>query len=270
MNDLRSLAEFVDLERYPLLDDAAFAPVAQNCRQQLLESSFANLPGFLRPGVPELMAAEVLQALPRAYRRDKMFTAYATSGSGDLPLDHARRRQHLNRQYIVATDIIGKTAAMRRLYENDVLTRRIAQMLDEPALHRLADPVMACTSTVMYGGDTHGWHFDLNDFVVSILLQASSEGGTFDFAPHIRSDSHENYPAVARVMEGTSEKIRRIRVEPGTLLLFCGRRAIHRVAPIAGTTPRVIALFSYDRKANVRYNPEVYQRVVGRQTVYEA
>jgi hypothetical protein len=49
---------------------------------------------------------------------------------------------------------------------------RIAQMLDEPALFPLADPVMGCTSTVMYEGDTHGWHFDLNDFVVSILLQA--------------------------------------------------------------------------------------------------
>ncbi len=270
MSDLETLAEFVDLERYPLLDDAAFATVAQNCRRQLLDSSFANLPGFLRPGVPERMAAEVLDALPRAYRRDKRFTAYATAEAEDLPRDHARLRQHLNRQYVVATDIIKKTAAMRRLYENDVLTSRIAQMLDEPALHRLADPVMACTSTVMYDGDTHGWHFDLNDFVVSILLQAADEGGTFDFAPHIRSDTNENYPAVANVMDGNSDRIRRIRVEPGTLLLFCGRRAIHRVAPIAGTTPRVIALYSYDRKPDVRYSPEVYQRVVGRQTVYEA
>ena len=58
-----------------------------------------------------------------------------------------------------------------------------AQMLDEPALFQLADPVMACTATVMYEGDTHGWHFDLNDFVVSILLQAPEAGGTFDFAP---------------------------------------------------------------------------------------
>jgi hypothetical protein len=269
MNNFDSLADFVDLERYPLQDDGAFSSVVADCRRQLRESSFANLPGFLKPGVPEHMASQVLEALPRAYRRDKMFTAYAGTADGDLPVDHARRREHLNRQYIVSTDILKKSSAMRRLYENDVLTLRIAQLLDEPALYRLADPVMACTSTVMYEGDTHGWHFDLNDFVVSILLQAPQRGGTFDFAPYVRSDQNENYSVVAQIMDGTSERIRRIQVAAGTLLLFCGRRAIHRVAPIQGATPRVIALFSYDRKPDVRYDSEVYQRVVGRQTVYE-
>ncbi len=186
MNNDESLGAFVDLERYPLLDDAAFAPVVKTCRGQLQDSSFASLPGFLKAGVPERMAAEVLEALPRAYRRDRMFSAYAADDE-DLPSDHVRRRQHLNRQYVIATDVIKKTAAMRRLYENDVLTRRIAQLLNEPTLYRLADPVMACTSTVMRDGDTHGWHFDLNDFVVSILLKAADEGGTFDFAPNIRT-----------------------------------------------------------------------------------
>jgi hypothetical protein len=268
MNDRGLLGEFIDLPRYPLEDDAAFAPVAADCRRQLLESSFAALPGFLRAGVPERMTAEVLQVLPRAYRRDKLFSAYAGAAPGEFPVGHARNRRHLNRQYVVPTDIIDRSAAMRRLYENDLLTRRVAEMLGEPDLYRLADPVMACTSTVMYDGDTHGWHFDRNDFVVSIVLQASEAGGTFDFAPYIRSDADENYPAVEQVLDGTSDRVRRIRVEPGTLLLFCGRRAIHRVAPIRGSTPRVIALYSYDRTANVRYEPQTYERVVGRQTVY--
>jgi hypothetical protein len=268
MSEIESLAEFVDLQRYPLQDDAAFAPVLENCRRQLLEGSFASLPGFLRPDVAKRMTGEVLESLPRAYRRDKMFSAYPADNE-DLPIDHPRRRLHLNRQYVVTTDVLKKGAAMRRLYESDLLTHRIAQMLSEPALYRLADPVMSCSSTVMYDGDTHGWHFDLNDFVVSILLQAADEGGTFDFAPYIRSNDNENYPAVSQVLDGTSEKTRCIRVEAGTLLLFCGRRAIHRVAPIQGATPRVIALFSYDRKPGVRYDAEVYQRVVGRQTVYD-
>jgi hypothetical protein len=52
-------------------------------------------------------------------------------------------------------------------------------------------------------------------------------------------------------------------------LLFCGRRALHRVPPVIGSTPRVIALFSYDRRPGVRYGAEQYRRVVGRATVYE-
>ena len=142
-------------------------------------------------------------------------------------------------------------------------------MLDEPALFPLADPIMACTATVMYEGDTHGWHFDLNDFVVSILLQAPEVGGTFDFAPNIRKDGEENYADVAAALDGRSQAVRSVKVEAGTLLLFCGRRALHRVPPVGGGVPRVIALLSYDRRPDVRYGGEVYARVVGRRTAFE-
>src|ERR1700733_7356064 len=101
-------------------------------------------------------------------------------------------------------DVLSKAGLLRTLYRNEILTQRIAQMLNEPALFQLADPVMGCTSTVMYERDTHGWHFDLNDFVVSILLQAPEAGGTFDFVPNIRQDGDENYAAVTAAIDGPS------------------------------------------------------------------
>jgi hypothetical protein len=263
------LSELVDLQRYPLGDEAGFAPVAERCKAQLVDSSFASLPGFLRPGVAEAMTREVLDAIPRSYRREQSFSAYQEAPFDKYPADHVRHRKHLSRQFVVATDVLDKTGRLRTLYRNETLTRRIAQMLTEPALFPLADPVMGCTSTVMYEGDTHGWHFDLNDFVVSILLQAPEAGGTFDFAPNIRKDGEENYAAVAAALDGRSGSVRSIKVEAGTLLLFCGRRALHRVPPVVGKVPRVIALFSYDRKPGVRYGSDVYARVVGRTAPFE-
>ena len=269
MSESLSLSELVDLERYPLGDDAGFAPVVERCKAQLKESSFASLPGFLRTGVAAAMTREVLDAIPRAYRREQSFSAYEESTLEQYPENHVRLRKHESRQFVVATDVLYKAGQLRTLYRSEILTRRISQMLNEPALFQLADPVMACTSTVMYQGDTHGWHFDLNDFVVSILLQAPEAGGTFDFAPNIRKDGEENYAAVAAALDGRSAAVRSIKVEAGTLLLFCGRRALHRVPPICGHTPRVIALFSYDRKPGVRYGSEVYARVVGRNAAFE-
>jgi len=269
MSESPRLSELVDLERYPLDDDAGFAPVAARCKAQLAEVSFASLPGFLRPGAAEAMTREVLDAIPRAYRREQSFSAYDESTLEQYPVDHVRRRKHESRQFIVATDVLSKAGRLRTLYRSETLTARIAQMLDEPALFPLADPVMACTSTVMYQGDMHGWHFDLNDFVVSILLQAPEVGGTFDFAPNIRKDGEENYAAVAAALDGRSRAVRSIKVEAGTLLLFCGRRALHRVPPVGGQVPRVIALLSYDRKFGVRYGSEVYARVVGRNAAFE-
>ena len=269
MSESPSLSALVDLERYPLGDDAGFAPIAERCKAQLKESSFASLPGFLRTGVAEAMTSEVLDAIPRAYRREQSFSAYDESSLEQYPADHVRRRKHESRQFIVATDVLSKAGQLRTLYRSETLTQRIAQMLNESALFQLADPVMGCTSTVMYEGDTHGWHFDLNDFVVSILLQAPEAGGTFDFAPNIRKDGEENYAAVAAALDGRSQAVRSIKVEAGTLLLFCGRRALHRVPPVRGKVPRVIALFSYDRKPGVRYGSEVYARVVGRSAAFE-
>jgi len=264
-----TLADLVDLERYPLTDDAGFAAIADTCRRQLQESSCACLPGFLKAGAAQAMTTEVLDAVPRAYRREQSFSAYDEASSGQYAPDHVRRRIHMSRQIVVAMDVLRKSGLLRALYANDTFTRRIAQMLNEPVLFPLADPVMGCTATVMYEGDTHGWHFDLNDFVVSILLQAPEAGGTFDFVPNIRDDDDENYAAVAAAMDARSEGVRSIRVEPGTLLLFCGRRALHRVPPVRGERPRVIALLSYDRNSGVRYGADVYSRVVGRREAFE-
>src|SRR3984957_9859456 len=269
MSESVSLSALVDLERYPLGEDAGFTPIAERCKAQLKESSFASLPGFLRPEAAAAMTQEVLASIPGAYHQDQSFSAYDESTLTQYPADHVRHRKHESRQFVVATDILNKEGGLRTLYGSDILTRRIAQMLDEPALYQLADPVMACTSTVMYEGDTHGWHFDLNDFVVSILLQASEAGGTFDFAANIRSDGDENYAAVTAAIDGRSRAVRSIKVEAGTLLLFCGRRALPRVPPVRGKVPRVIALFSYDRKPGVRYGSEVYARVVGRSAAFE-
>ena len=44
---------------------------------------------------------------------------------------------------------------------------------------------------------------------------------------------------------------------------------IERVPPVRGKVPRVIALFSYDRRPGVRYSGEVYSRVVGRSAAFE-
>ena len=266
---MQSLEDLVDHERYPFEDDAAMSAVIREKRAQLARDNFACLPGFLKADAAVAMTQEALGAMSRAYRREQTFSAYEETDLERYPENHVRRRKHLSRQYIVPNDILSPSGGLLALYSNETLCRRIAQMLDEPALHPLADPIMACTCTVMYEGDTHGWHYDLNDFVVSILLQAPQAGGTFDFAPNIRDENDEHYDAVAEVLDGRSSRLRSVKVEAGTLLLFCGRRALHRVPPVIGPVPRVIALFSYDRRPGVRYGAEQYQRVVGRHTVYE-
>ncbi|MGE0210121.1 MAG: hypothetical protein AB7S41_00320 [Parvibaculaceae bacterium] len=258
------LARLLDLDRYPIHDPASRTELVEEGRRQLEAESCVVLPGFLAPGVADAMSEEAMRTVPQAYRRDRQYTAYTRAGGTDLPDSHPTRRFFWNRQHIVPTDILPASGLILSLYGRDELTRLVADILGEPALHRVADPLMSCNVTVLGEGDEHGWHFDGNDFVVSLLLQAPEQGGAFEFAPYIREEGNENYDAVAAAMDGKPGLVRQKSVTPGTLMIFCGRRALHRVSPVSGRRPRLIALFSYDRQPDMVWGPEARLRAVGR------
>jgi len=66
----------------------------------------------------------------------------------------------------------------------------------------------------------------------------------------IRSAADERYDDVARVLTGAPvQPLSVLPMTPGTLLVFAGRNSLHRVSPIRGTTPRLVALFGYDTAA---------------------
>ena len=51
---------------------------------------------------------------------------------------------------------------------------------------------------------------------------------------------------VAHVLAGERDRVVTLPMTPGTLLVFAGRHSLHRVSPIGGVTPRLVALFGYD------------------------
>ena len=53
---------------------------------------------------------------------------------------------------------------------------------------------------------------------------------------------------MSRVLAGERDRLITQPMTPGTLLVFAGRYSLHRVSPIAGTTPRLVALLGYDTK----------------------
>jgi len=91
-------------------------------------------------------------------------------------------------------------------------------------------------------GNGFPWHFDTNNFTVTLAIQNADGGGAFEYAPGIRKGS-ENFSEVCRVLDGTSDLINVLELEPGDLQLFRGRHSLHRVTPLIGTTPRYVAIF---------------------------
>lgn len=162
---------------------------------------------------------------------------------------------------VLAYDQFPASSALRQLYESEELLHFIRRCLGLDTLYRYADPFGALNVSIMRDGDVLDWHFDMTDFVVSIALQSSQVGGDFENAPLIR-DAGES--AIASLLEGDRSRVRVEPMTPGTLMLFNGRRSMHRVSPISGPTPRYVALLAYDTKPGTDSTDELKLSRYGR------
>lgn len=260
----------VNLDLYPLLDlecRQSQAVIARGRADLCGDDGLALFPGFVRAEALTAMVAEAQALVPRAFRRDEWYGIYSYDGEAEetnLPEAHARRRRFRSRMGAIAYDLLSADSRTRALYEWPALTRFIAAVTGEAELYTCADPLASCVITVLGPGDSHAWHYDQNEFVVSLLLQGAECGGDFEYAPNIRSDEDENYAGVARMLDGDPKLRRTGAITPGCLALFRGRRSLHHVTEVEGSRPRLIALFSYDRKPGMMFTPDVHLRALGR------
>ena len=89
------------------------------------------------------------------------------------------------------------------------------------------------------------WHFDTNEFTITMLLNAAESGGHFEYVPNLRTAEGECYADVSKVLEGDSSRVIRLDLEPGDLQLFLGRFSLHRVTKNSGSTDRLLLIMSY-------------------------
>jgi hypothetical protein len=228
--------EYVDLD-WSLLDDA---------RKQMRESGACELPDFVKPHALDAFVRDAQHLAPRAYLSGGPGTVYLGLPDPAFPAGHPRQWLGNYGVGAVAYDLFPDDSPIRRLYEWDELTRFVAAVMDLDVAYPYADPLGALNLAVMRDGDELQWHFDQTDFVVSLALQDAEIGGDFEVAPFIRSVDDEHYDAVQRVLDGDRADVVTLPMTPGTLLIFAGRHSLHRVSPIGGSTPRLVALLGYD------------------------
>ena len=243
----------INSERYRLEDPALIA----RANQQMRDEGVCVLPHFITSSAVQLMVDECDTLAPLAHRSAPKRNPYLTQASGDGTATTVL----YDSLEVLAYDHFPSTSVLRQLYESDELLEFIRSCLGVAKLYRYADPFGALNVSIMRDGDVLDWHFDMTDFVVSIALQSSSSGGDFENASRIR-DAGEH--AIAELLEGDRT---RVRVEPmtaGTLMLFNGRRSMHRVSPIVGEVPRYVALLAYDTKPGTDSTDELKLSRYGR------
>lgn len=261
------LADLVDTDRYQLTgaDARARTEVVARVRAELAADGCSVLRDFVRPDRREELRHECAAVAPSAHTEVTTVNVYNTAPDPTLPAGHPGRTTMRRENAFVARDLIPTTAAVQRLYSSPRFRRFVGDCFDLPAVHELADPLSALCLNVVRPGHGHPWHFDTNEFTVSLLTQRSESGGEFEYSANIRSAAAENVDDVRAVLEeGAVRSPRLLALRPGDLQLFRGRYSLHRVRRVEGPTARHSAILAYSRRPGVIGTAERTRQLFGR------
>lgn len=261
-----SVDEAVDLSRYPLdrPEGPGWRAAVAQARADLAADGCSVLRDFVRSDRLERLAEECGAVSGLAYSEVTTVNVYNTAPDASLPAGHPAHVSMERGNSFVARVDIPESHLIHRLYLDDRFQRFLAACLEVPAVHPLADPYAGLCLNVVAPGREHPWHFDTNEYAVSLLTQEPEAGGAFEYCPGIRSPHDEHLDDVAAVLAGGRDLVRRLRLRPGDLQLFRGRYSLHRVTRVEGATERHTAIFSYSERPGVVGSPVRTRQLFGR------
>ena len=261
---LNSSSALIDYLTFPINQEGASrSALVARVRSDLARDGCAVIKRFLTPAGIEALAAEAESVADKGHRSFNRTNVYFTKDDTSLPADDPRRQFFDRSNAFVPADNFAKSGPLRTIHDSLGFDQFIQDCLQERAFYRYADPLADVIVNVAQAGNGFPWHFDTNNFTVTIAIQNAESGGAFEYAPRIR-EGDENFAEVARVLEGTSDKVKVLHLEPGDLQIFRGRYSLHRVAPLSGNRPRYVAIFSYVEEPNMVGAPERAMQLYGR------
>ncbi|KAB2344436.1 HalD/BesD family halogenase [Actinomadura rudentiformis] len=247
-----SVERVVDTARYPLAEPGEWGPLIDRIRSELRDCGCSVLPDFIRPSVRDALGREGAAVAPLAHYDVETVNVYNIAVDSVLPEGHPGRMTFERGNAFVARDRIPPESVIQQLYSSELFQRFVAACFGLPRVFELADPLSGLCLNVLEPGKEHPWHFDTNEFTVSMLTQEPEAGGVFEYCPNIRSADAENFDDVRAVLEGRGGPlVRRLSLRPGDLQLFKGRYSLHRVSAVEGTRARHSAIFAYSERPGV-------------------
>jgi hypothetical protein len=257
--------DFLDLNRYPIAEPgAARDALLAGLKAELDRDGCAVLKAFVRPDRIADLVRESDRVAVHGHRNFSRTNAYFTQDKPTLPASHPQRRFYDRSNAFVPADHFGEDSILRSIYECPAFAPFIQQALGEPAFYRYADPLADVIINLAEEGNGFPWHFDTNNYTVTLAIQNAESGGDFEYSPHLRTATDENYAGVEAVLDGDTRLIRTLHLEPGDLQIFKGRQALHRVTPLAGPWPRYVAIFSFAEHPGMVGSPERTRQLYGR------
>ncbi|UWQ23419.1 hypothetical protein K3553_10425 [Leisingera aquaemixtae] len=266
------LSDLVDLGRYPIdrPGSSACARLIADLQRDLAADGCAVLPGFVHQDGVARLVAEADAVAAQGHRSFSRTNAYFSQDDSTLPETHPVRQFFGRSNAFIPADNFGPDSPLRTIYEHPGFMPFVRKALGEPEdrFFRYDDPLADVIINMVEAGQGFPWHFDTNNYTVTLAIQNGESGGAFEYVPMLRTPADENFDGVARVLAGGSPLVRRLVLRPGDLQIFRGRYSLHRVAPVEGVRRRYVGIFSFVEQegmcGGVERTRQLYGRVLPR------
>ena len=256
--------QLIDLDRYPIdRPGPDLDLLLDHVRAELEDDGCAVLKGFVKPEAVELLRQEADSVNDKGHRSFNRTNPYFTQDDPSLPEDDPRRSFYDRSNNFISADNFSHEGPLRVIHDFPAFDPFIRDCLQEEKFYRYADPLADVIINMAEEGCGFPWHFDTNNFTVTLAIQNAKGGGEFEYAPNIRTGG-ENFGEVRKVLDEKSDRVVSLKLEPGDLQLFKGRYSLHRVAPLTGPTPRYVAIFSYVEEPDMVGAPERTKQLYGK------
>jgi hypothetical protein len=269
MKPIVNCRDIIDHKSYPLdeVDNPLRQQIIGRIRADLAEDGCAVIRHFIsEAGLQKLLTEANNRKAQAYYSPRKMCNVYLGDGDSDFADDHPRNIFIPRTNGFVTADLLGEDTAAHQLYYWEPLKRFLAECLDKPELFIYEDPVSNMIINVGGRGEQFNWHFDTNEFTITMLLNPASSGGHFEYVPALRSQDDECYDEVKKVLNGDRSRVKRLSLKAGDLQFFLGRFSLHQVTENTGDEDRLLLIMSFTEKSGMVGNAVRVKDLYGKTT----
>lgn len=255
------LSRIADLDRYPLSQETFNA----RCKKQLDQQGALVLEHFLLPDAIKSIESDGDAQQALAFYTKSSHNIYLRPSNPDFPANHPRNRQVASSKGCITTDQIPADSALHTLYNSSRFRHFLCHVLGESALYEYADPLSSINLHYAARHQELGWHYDNSSFAITLMIRPADLGGRFEYVRNVRdADRGEmNYARSEAVLNGEVTP-QTLNMEAGTLVLFRGRDAMHRVTPVQGDTTRMLVVLAYNTEPDVALSESARMTFFGR------
>ena len=255
------LEDIIDLKQNPIND----ANYKLQCKDALDKNGALVIDNFITRVALERIKQEGQSKKDLAYFTQNNHNVYISDSDPKYADDHPRNRLVESSKGCITDKQIDKDSPLRTLYDNQDFRLFLKDILGEDELYEYADEYSSINLHYASKGQELGWHFDNSSFATTLLIQKPEAGGVFQYVRDLRdADKGEmNFDAVDKVLTGTTTPDF-LSFEPGALVLFRGRNAIHRVTPTEGEITRMLVVFAYNSKPDISLSSSARKTFYGK------